>query len=124
MERPAPVPRRTAGGALDAGSRGEGGSASAVPLARDLALVALAKAAVSALVLALGFRAVSDDDFARVVLAQEWAHAPRLDPPGTSWLPVPVWIYGALVGGASLDAAGFAKIVDAAHRLAERAEQG
>ncbi|WP_437315433.1 triose-phosphate isomerase [Sorangium sp. So ce385] len=33
-------------------------------------------------------------------------------------------IDGALVGGASLDAAGFAKIVDAAHRLAERAEQG
>ncbi|WP_437305047.1 triose-phosphate isomerase [Sorangium sp. So ce388] len=33
-------------------------------------------------------------------------------------------IDGALVGGASLDAAGFAKIVEAAHRLAERAEQG
>jgi triosephosphate isomerase len=33
-------------------------------------------------------------------------------------------IDGALVGGASLDAAGFAKIIEAAHRLAERAEQG
>ncbi|KYF56335.1 triose-phosphate isomerase [Sorangium cellulosum] len=33
-------------------------------------------------------------------------------------------IDGALVGGASLDAAGFAKIVEAAHRLAERTEQG
>jgi triosephosphate isomerase (TIM) len=33
-------------------------------------------------------------------------------------------IDGALVGGASLDAAGFGKIVDAAHRLAAPAEQG
>ncbi|MEP7122361.1 MAG: triose-phosphate isomerase [Byssovorax sp.] len=33
-------------------------------------------------------------------------------------------IDGALVGGASLDAAGFAKIVDAAQRLAPRADQG
>ncbi|XXY53893.1 hypothetical protein WME91_22410 [Sorangium sp. So ce269] len=70
--------------------------ASAAPFARDLAVVVLAKAAVSALVLALGFRAVSDDDFARVVLAQEWAHAPRLDPTGTSWLPAPFWLNGAL----------------------------
>ncbi len=33
-------------------------------------------------------------------------------------------IDGALVGGASLDAGGFAKIVEAAQRLAPRAEQG
>ncbi|WP_437545276.1 hypothetical protein WME97_38965 [Sorangium sp. So ce367] len=74
----------------------EAASAASVPFARDLALVALAKAVVSALVLALGFRAVSDDDFARVVLAQAWAHAPRLDPTGTSWLPVPFWLTGTL----------------------------
>ncbi|WP_437997307.1 hypothetical protein WMF26_41850 [Sorangium sp. So ce185] len=96
MLRPAPAPGREAGSALDAGSFAAGAVTSAVPLARDLALVALAKAAVSALVLALGFRAVSDDDFARVVLAQAWAHAPRLDPTGTSWLPVPFWLNGAL----------------------------
>ncbi|WP_437607177.1 hypothetical protein WMF20_41045 [Sorangium sp. So ce834] len=96
MLRPAPASGREAGRALDAGSIAGGAVASAVPLARDLALVALAKAAVSALVLALGFRAVSDDDFARVVLAQAWAHAPRLDPTGTSWLPVPFWLNGAL----------------------------
>ncbi|WP_437875716.1 hypothetical protein [Sorangium sp. So ce513] len=96
MLRPAPAPGREAGGALDAGSTVRGAAASAAPFARDLALVALAKAAVSALVLALGFRAVSDDDFARVVLAQEWAHAPRLDPTGTSWLPVPFWLNGAI----------------------------
>ncbi|AUX26000.1 hypothetical protein SOCEGT47_065530 [Sorangium cellulosum] len=94
MLRPAPAPRSGAGGAEGAGS--PAGGASAGHLARDLALVTLAKAAVSALVLALGFRAVSDDDFARVVLAQAWAHAPRLDPTGTSWLPVPFWLNGAL----------------------------
>jgi triosephosphate isomerase (TIM) len=33
-------------------------------------------------------------------------------------------IDGALVGGASLDAAGFGKIIDSAERLAESAEQG
>ncbi|WP_437588163.1 hypothetical protein [Sorangium sp. So ce1000] len=96
MLRPAPAPGREAGGALDAGSSVEGASAVASPLARDVALVALVKAAVSALALALGFRAVSDDDFARVVLAQAWAHAPQLDPTGTSWLPVPFWLNGAL----------------------------
>ncbi|WP_437966191.1 hypothetical protein WMF04_42320 [Sorangium sp. So ce260] len=96
MLRPAPAPGREAGRALDAGSSAGGAVASAAPFARDLALVALAKAAVSALVLALGFRAVSDDDFARVVLAQAWAHAPRLDPTGTSWLPFPFWLNGAL----------------------------
>ncbi|WP_438005628.1 hypothetical protein WME89_44180 [Sorangium sp. So ce321] len=96
MLRPAPAPGREAGGARGAGSPEGGATASAAPFARDLALVVLAKAAVSALVLALGFRAVSDDDFARVVLAQAWAHAPRLDPTGTSWLPVPFWLNGAL----------------------------
>ncbi|WP_437658096.1 hypothetical protein [Sorangium sp. So ce1182] len=96
MLRPAPAPGRAAGGARGAGSPERGATASAAPFARDLALVVLAKAAVSALVLALGFRAVSDDDFARVVLAQAWAHAPRLDPTGTSWLPAPFWLNGAL----------------------------
>ncbi|WP_437305046.1 hypothetical protein [Sorangium sp. So ce388] len=96
MLQPAPAPGRAAGGARGAGSPERGATASAAPFARDLALVVLAKAAVSALVLALGFRAVSDDDFARVVLAQAWAHAPRLDPTGTSWLPAPFWLNGAL----------------------------
>ncbi|WP_437632216.1 hypothetical protein [Sorangium sp. So ce854] len=99
MLRPAPAPGREAGGALGSGcsvASVEGAPGSAAPYARDLALVALAKAAVSALVLALGFRAVSDDDFARVVIAQAWAHAPQLDPTGTSWLPVPFWLNGAI----------------------------
>jgi hypothetical protein len=76
-------------------------------IARDALIVALIKAATSALVLATGFRAVSDDDFARVVIAQAWAHAPRLDPSGTSWLPFPFWLQGAVlaIAGRSLDVA-------------------
>jgi hypothetical protein len=37
---------------------------------------------------------VSDDDFARIAIAQRFAEAPSLDPSGTSWLPLPFWIYG------------------------------
>ena len=61
--------------------------------ARPILITAViaAKAAVGAAVLIGGFRAVSDDDFARVVLAQQWAAHPTLDPTGTSWLPVPFW---------------------------------
>lgn len=54
------------------------------------------KGFASGLVLLGGFRAVSDDDFARVVLAQRFAEAPALDPTGSSWLPLPFWVYGAL----------------------------
>jgi 4-amino-4-deoxy-L-arabinose transferase-like glycosyltransferase len=46
-------------------------------------------------VLASGFRAVSDDDFARVVIAEQWARAPSWDASGTSWLPFPFWIAGS-----------------------------
>lgn len=65
------------------------------PSSRDPLLLAAAKLAVSGAVLASGFRAVSDDDFARVVLAQCWAETPVLDPTGTSWLPLPFWFYGS-----------------------------
>jgi Dolichyl-phosphate-mannose-protein mannosyltransferase len=82
-------------------------------LARDVLLVALIKACASAVVLATGFRAVSDDDFARVVIAQTWAHTPRLDPSGTSWLPFPFWLQGAVLAitGRSLDAARATSLV-------------
>ncbi len=53
---------------------------------------------VSLVVLATGFVGVSDDDFARVVIAQEFVHAPRLDPSGTSWLPLPFWVNGIVMG--------------------------
>jgi 4-amino-4-deoxy-L-arabinose transferase-like glycosyltransferase len=59
------------------------------------AAVALVKIAACAAVLASGFRAVSDDDFARVVIAEQWGRSPRWDASGTSWLPLPFWIVGA-----------------------------
>jgi hypothetical protein len=49
---------------------------------------------VCAWVLARGFSHVSDDDYSRVTIAQAFAHAPRLDPSGTSWLPFPFWLNG------------------------------
>lgn len=69
-------------------------------LTKDVLLaVALcaAKAAAGAYVLRLGFSHVSDDDYARVVIAQLFAHHPKLDPSGTSWLPFPFWIQGAVM---------------------------
>jgi hypothetical protein len=62
---------------------------------RDVALVLTVKALITAYVLRAGFTAISDDDFSRVVIAQDFAHAPRLDPSGTSWLPLPFWITGS-----------------------------
>ncbi len=62
--------------------------------AKELTVLGLLKLAVSLLVVAGGFVAISDDDFARVVIAQEFAHSPSLDPSGTSWLPIPFWIQG------------------------------
>ena len=58
------------------------------------ALVGL-KLAVSAALVLSGFHAISDDDFARVAIAQSFADSPRLDPSGSSWLPVPFWLMGA-----------------------------
>jgi hypothetical protein len=56
--------------------------------------VGASKLVVSLAVLAAGFRAVSDDDYARVVIAERFVELPRLDPSGTSWLPLPFWVYG------------------------------
>jgi len=70
----------------------------------------------AALVAALGFRVVSDDDFARVVIAQRFAASPKLDPTGTSWLPTPFWIVGGAMKlfGASLEVARVLAVVSAA----------
>ncbi|MFO0673955.1 MAG: hypothetical protein U0235_30765 [Polyangiaceae bacterium] len=60
------------------------------------ALLACAKIGASiALVSWLGFRQISDDDYARTVIAESFARAPKLDPSGTSWLPFPFWTTGA-----------------------------
>lgn len=84
---------------------------------RDLAWIAAARLAVSTAVLLLGFRAVSDDDFSRVVIAQQLAASPRLDPSGTSWLPFPFWLNGAamsLLGRSLLVARGVALLLGVA----------
>ncbi|HEY1954877.1 MAG TPA: hypothetical protein VGH28_04680 [Polyangiaceae bacterium] len=73
------------------------------PHPRRAAHVALALAPVALKIAAMlwalhaGFAQVSDDDYARTVIAQSFAHAPRLDPSGTSWLPLPFWIYGGVM---------------------------
>lgn len=70
----------------------------------EAAALVLAKCLLSYLVLRAGFTHVSDDDYSRTVIAEQFAHAPRLDPSGTSWLPFPFWIHGTsmLVFGRSL----------------------
>ena len=55
------------------------------------------KLVVSLAVLASGYEGVSDDDYARVVIAQTFANAPSLDPSGTSWLPLPFWLNGGVM---------------------------
>ncbi|HYP86512.1 MAG TPA: glycosyltransferase family 39 protein, partial [Polyangiaceae bacterium] len=57
-------------------------------------LVALARVFTSLLCLWSGFRAISDDDYSRTVIAARFAQHPSLDPSGTSWLPAPFWLYG------------------------------
>jgi len=59
--------------------------------------VVAARIAADVSVWVLGFRAVSDDDFARVVIAQGFARSPSLDPSGTSWLPLPFWLTGSVM---------------------------
>ncbi|MEO8796345.1 MAG: hypothetical protein ABI551_00540, partial [Polyangiaceae bacterium] len=65
--------------------------------ARGAALVFVVKLAVSFWVLRLGFSHVSDDDYARAVISEQFAHAPSLDPSGTSWLPFPFWLTGSVM---------------------------
>jgi hypothetical protein len=79
------------------------------------------KAAVGAIVLHYGFQQVSDDDYARTVIAEQFAHAPRLDPSGTSWLPLPFWIAGSamqLAGRSLTSARAVAAVLGAASVVA------
>jgi Dolichyl-phosphate-mannose-protein mannosyltransferase len=81
---------------------------------RDALLVALLRVVLSLACLASGFRAVSDDDYARIVIAAELAARPSLDPSGTSWLPLPFWLYGApmwLFGDSLTTARGVALVL-------------
>jgi hypothetical protein len=81
---------------------------------RDAALVGLTRALVSAACWWSGFRAISDDDYSRVVIAARFAAEPSLDPSGTSWLPLPFWLYGvpmALLGDSLTTARGVAFVL-------------
>ncbi len=81
-------------------------------LLTEVAVVAALHALAFVVVRELGFDHVSDDDFARVTIAQSFAHAPKLDPSGTSWLPFPFWALGSvmLAFGRSLSVARAASI--------------
>jgi len=79
--------------------------------------VALLRVLVSLTCLYSGFRGVSDDDYSRVVIAARFAHHPSLDPSGTSWLPLPFWLYGvpmALFGDSLFVARAVAVLLGAA----------
>jgi hypothetical protein len=57
--------------------------------------------ALIAVTRAHGLVALSDDDYARIVIAEQQSRVPQFDPSGTSWLPLPFWIYGAWLRVAS-----------------------
>lgn len=73
--------------------------------------VALAWGGAAALLRLRGFDVLSDDDDARVFIAQRFAEKASLDPSGTSWLPFPFWTMGLAMkalGGTLAVARGFA----------------
>lgn len=57
----------------------------------------ISRSLLSLLLIQHGFRALSDDDYSRVVIAQAFAEHPSLDPSKTSWLPFPFWLYGTVM---------------------------
>jgi 4-amino-4-deoxy-L-arabinose transferase-like glycosyltransferase len=83
--------------------------------AHPVASLAALQLVVVSIVYLTGFRAVSDDDYARVVIAQELVHTPKLDPSGTSWLPLPFWIQGAFMAllGRGLEVARLVAVLSA-----------
>ncbi|HYP75092.1 MAG TPA: hypothetical protein VER12_04020 [Polyangiaceae bacterium] len=66
-----------------------------LPEARELALLFAARGLACVAAWRSGFRALSDDDYARISIAQRFAREPHFDASGTSWLPAPFWAYGA-----------------------------
>ena len=68
-------------------------------LALEVSGALVVRALLVLVVLGLGFRAVSDDDYARVVIAERWVASPTLDPSGTSWLPLPFHVMGIIMAG-------------------------
>lgn len=78
-----------------------------LPNVPELVLLFAARGLADVAAWHVGFRALSDDDYARIAIAQRFAHAPHFDPTGTSWLPAPFWAYGAIFRcfGTGLDVA-------------------
>src|SRR6478735_9922347 len=66
-----------------------------LPNARELAVLFGARGLACVAAWRSGFRALSDDDYARISIAQRFAQEPHFDASGTSWLPAPFWAYGA-----------------------------
>jgi hypothetical protein len=66
-----------------------------LPDARELAVLFGARGLACVAAWRSGFRALSDDDYARISIAQRFALEPSFDASGTSWLPAPFWAYGA-----------------------------
>jgi len=62
-----------------------------------LVLLALLRIAINLGLSWWGVVALSDDDYSRVLIAQRFAAQPRFDPSGTSWLPFPFWVNGAVM---------------------------
>ncbi|WP_394827030.1 hypothetical protein [Pendulispora albinea] len=103
-------------GAVEAAVTDEGGAGDEALRARggwlrgggvDAVVVFALKVGFGVWLVARGLSHISDDDFARTVIAEQFAHAPRLDPSGTSWLPFPFWVTGGamMAFGRSLDVA-------------------
>ncbi len=68
-------------------------------LGRLLTAVVTVRIALSLILWMGSLAVVSDDDFARVVIAQGFSVTPRLDPSGSSWLPLPFYVMGtAMIG--------------------------
>ena len=82
-------------------------------LAIELVSIVLLRLLGVLALLGSGFRAISDDDYARTVIAQRFVGAPKLDPSGTSWLPFPFHAMGAamVLFGRSIEVARWASVV-------------
>jgi hypothetical protein len=65
------------------------------PRVGEVALLCAARGLASLAAYSSGFRALSDDDYARISIAQRFAESVSFDPSRTSWLPAPFWLYGA-----------------------------
>jgi hypothetical protein len=72
-----------------------------------LAVLGLVRLGLSLALGRAGLSALSDDDYARMVIAETFATAPRFDPSQTSWLPFPFWVMGGTMAvfGRSLEVA-------------------